>query len=72
NTAVSRLQIAIQTELGPLFNNIPLDIRQIYYSGSVNKRCMQSQALISDYFNENPPVDLYHVVASPIPPSPNN
>jgi hypothetical protein len=72
NTAVSRLQIAIQTELGPPFNNVPLDIRQIYYPGSVDERRMQSQALISDYFNEDPPVDLYHVVASPIPPPPNN
>ena len=65
NGAVSTLQTAIQTELAPPYDNIPLDIRQIYYPGSVNERCMQTQALISAYFKGDPPTDLYHAVASP-------
>ena len=67
NGAVSTLQTAIQTELPP-YDNIPLDIRQIYYSGSVDEKRMQTQALISAYFKGDPPTGLYHVVASPIPP----
>src|SRR3990170_2550079 len=70
NTPVNGLQTAIQTELGPPFNNVPLDIRQIYYPGSVDERRMQSEALISDYFNGDPPIDLYHIIASPISPPP--
>ncbi len=65
NGAVSTLQTAIQTELAPPYNNIPLDIRQIYYPGSVDEKRMQTQAA---YFKGDPPADLYHVVASPIPP----
>ncbi|CAG8633347.1 6312_t:CDS:1, partial [Diversispora eburnea] len=72
NATVNALQIAIQNELASPFQNIPLDLRQIYYPGSTDERRMQQQALISDYFNGNPPEDLYHVVASPIPPPPNN
>jgi hypothetical protein len=68
NGAVSTLQTAIQAELSPPYNNIPLDIRQIYHPGSVDERRMRSQALISAYFEGDPPADLYHIVASPIPP----
>ncbi|RIA85087.1 hypothetical protein C1645_831341 [Glomus cerebriforme] len=68
NGAVTTLQTAIQNQLGPPYNNIPLDIRQVYYPGSVDEKRMQPQALISAYFEGDPPTDLYHVVASPIPP----
>src|SRR5690348_3438868 len=68
NGAVSTLQTAIQNQLGPPYNNIPFDIRQVYYPESVDERRMQPQALISAYFEGDPPADLYHVVASPIPP----
>jgi hypothetical protein len=33
NGAVSTLQTAIQNQLGPLYNNIPLDIRQVIILG---------------------------------------
>ncbi|RIA86895.1 hypothetical protein C1645_828595 [Glomus cerebriforme] len=68
NGTVGMLQTAIQTKLKPPYNNIPLDIHQIYYPGSVDEKCMQTQALISAYFKGDPLADLYHVVASPIPP----
>ncbi|GBB89936.1 hypothetical protein RclHR1_01680007 [Rhizophagus clarus] len=65
NGSVSTLQTAIQAKLSPPYNNILLDIRQIYYPGSVDEKRMQPQALISE---GDPPADLCHVVASPIPP----
>ena len=68
NGAVTTLQTAIQSQLGHPYNNIPLDICQVYYPGSVDERRMQPQALISAYFEGDPPADLIHVVASPIPP----
>ncbi|RGB36026.1 hypothetical protein C1646_758639 [Rhizophagus diaphanus] len=68
NGSVSTLQTAIQAELSPPYNNIPLDIRQIYYPRSVDERRMQPQASISAYFEGDPPADPYHIVASPIPP----
>ncbi|PKY21068.1 hypothetical protein RhiirB3_434563 [Rhizophagus irregularis] len=45
---VNALEAVIQNNLGASFNYIPLDIRQIR---------MQSQVLISDYFNGDPPAD---------------
>ncbi|RIA96159.1 hypothetical protein C1645_815727 [Glomus cerebriforme] len=68
NGAVSTLQIAIQNQLSLLYNNIPLDIYQVYYPGNVDERCIQPQALIFAYFEGDPPADLYHIVVSPIPP----
>ncbi|RGB25794.1 hypothetical protein C1646_820820 [Rhizophagus diaphanus] len=53
---VSALETAIQNNLGASFNNIPLVIRQIHPS-SVNERRMQSQTLISEYFNGQPDTD---------------
>ncbi|CAJ0759872.1 7135_t:CDS:2 [Entrophospora sp. SA101] len=47
DATVDDLQTAIQNQLSPPFNNIPLDIRQIYYSGSVDERRMRSPAPIS-------------------------
>ncbi|GBC10466.1 hypothetical protein RclHR1_09650008 [Rhizophagus clarus] len=67
NGAVTTLQTAIQNQLGSPYNNIPLDIRQVYYPGSVDERHMQPQALISAYFEGDSLTDLYHVFASPIP-----
>ncbi|GBC04854.1 hypothetical protein RclHR1_05900001 [Rhizophagus clarus] len=68
NGAVNTLETSIQSELEPPYNNIPLDIRQVYYPGSVDERRMQTQALISAYFKGDPPANLFHVVASSIPP----
>jgi len=41
NEAVSTLQTAIQNQLRPPYNNIPLDIHQVYYPRSVDERRMQ-------------------------------
>ncbi|CAJ0768203.1 2062_t:CDS:2 [Entrophospora sp. SA101] len=49
DATVDDLQTAIQNQLSPPFNNIPLDIRQIYYSGSVDERRMRSPAPISSF-----------------------
>ncbi|GET55523.1 hypothetical protein GLOIN_2v1765706 [Rhizophagus irregularis DAOM 181602=DAOM 197198] len=58
---VNALEAVIQNNLGASFNYIPLDIRQIH-PGSVDERRMQSQVLISDYFNGDPPADYFHIV----------
>ena len=52
--AVSTPQTAIQTELASPYDDIPLDIHQIYYSRSVDERCMQTKVLISTYFKGDP------------------
>ncbi|PKB97655.1 hypothetical protein RhiirA5_432709 [Rhizophagus irregularis] len=61
---VNALEAVIQNNLGASFNYIPLDIRQIH-PGSVDERRMQSQVLISDYFNGDPPADYFHIVVYP-------
>uniref|UniRef100_U9TBS1 Uncharacterized protein n=2 Tax=Rhizophagus irregularis TaxID=588596 RepID=U9TBS1_RHIID len=64
---VSALETAIRNNLGASFNNIPLDIRQIHPS-SVNERRMQSQTLISEYFNGQPDTDYVHITVHPVLP----
>ena len=71
NGAVSTLQTAIQNKLAPPYNNIPFDIRQVYHSGIMDEKRMQPQALISAYFVGDPPTNVFHIVASPIPPPPS-
>ncbi|CAJ0751480.1 5566_t:CDS:1, partial [Entrophospora sp. SA101] len=60
NGTVNDLQTTIQNQLE---SNIPLDIRQIYYPGPVDERRMRSPALISSFFNGDPPENVYHIVA---------
>lgn len=62
--AVSELETAIQNNLGASFK---LEIRQIHPS-SAGERRMQSQALISEYFNGQPDTDHVHIKAYPAPP----
>ncbi|CAJ0852360.1 5004_t:CDS:1 [Entrophospora sp. SA101] len=57
---VDDLQTAIQNQLE---SNISLDIRQICHPGPVDERRMRSPALISSFFNGDPPENVYHVVA---------
>ncbi|CAH1757776.1 1101_t:CDS:1, partial [Entrophospora sp. SA101] len=63
DTTVDDLQTTIQNQLSFPFNNIPLDIRQIFHSGSVDERRMRSPSPISSFFNDNPPRNVYHIIA---------
>ncbi|CAJ0827855.1 3741_t:CDS:1, partial [Entrophospora sp. SA101] len=58
DATVDGLQTAIQNQLAPPFNNIPLDIRQIYHPVSVEERRMRSPAPISSFFNDDPPENI--------------
>src|SRR2546430_2626964 len=49
NGAVYTLQTAIQNQFEPSYNNYPLDIRQVYYSGSGEEESMRVDAKISAY-----------------------
>ncbi|UZO03316.1 uncharacterized protein OCT59_023724 [Rhizophagus irregularis] len=60
--AVGVLEATIQSRLGAPFNNIRLKIRQVYPSEAP----MQPQDLISNFFNEEPRADYFHVVAQPL------
>ncbi|CAH1768068.1 3533_t:CDS:2, partial [Entrophospora sp. SA101] len=55
NETVDNLQTAIQNQLE---SNIPLDIRQICHPGPVDERRMRSPALISSFFNGDPPENI--------------
>ncbi|PKB96263.1 hypothetical protein RhiirA5_435126 [Rhizophagus irregularis] len=57
NRPVSALEEAIQARLG-ITNS--LSIRQINLS-SVSERPMRSQTLISDFFNQPPKAEFFHV-----------
>ncbi|EXX63242.1 hypothetical protein RhiirA5_505358 [Rhizophagus irregularis] len=63
--AVSELESIIQNNLGTPFNNIPLEVRKIHPAIDIKMR-MQPRAPISDYFNEEPSEDLFHVTVYPL------